>query len=116
MKTSNRKQFKNSKVVIFFTAFALLFSSLAFALTLDEAKEHGLVGEQTNGYLGAVVQQSDVQSLIAEINAKRKSKYTELAERNNISLQDVEKLAAKKAFERTDTGHFLLVNGAWVKK
>jgi uncharacterized protein YdbL (DUF1318 family) len=116
MKTNIMKKIKNSKTIIFFTAFALLFSSLALALTLDEAKQRGLVGEQTNGYLGAVVQQAEVLNLIAKINAKRKSKYTVLAKKNNISLQDVEKLAAKKAFERTASGNFVLVNGAWVKK
>ena len=116
MKTNIKKKMKNSTLMTFFTAFVLLFSSLALALTLDEAKQRGLVGEQTNGYLGAVAQQSDVLSLIAKINAKRKSKYTVLADKNSISLQDVEKLAAKKTFERTAKGHFLRVNGAWVKK
>jgi uncharacterized protein YdbL (DUF1318 family) len=116
MKTDIKKKMKNSTLMTFFTAFALLFSSLALALTLDEAKQRGLVGEQTNGYLGAVVQQSEALSLVAEINAKRKSKYTVLAEKNNISLQDVEKLAAKKTYERTAKGNFLLVNGAWLKK
>jgi uncharacterized protein YdbL (DUF1318 family) len=116
MKTNIKKKMKNSTLMTFFTAFALLFSSMAFALTLDEAKQRGLVGEQTNGYLGAVAQQSEVLSLIGKINAKRKSKYTVLADKNNISLQDVEKLAAKKAYERTVKGNFLQVNGVWVKK
>ena len=116
MKTNSRKQVKHTKLMVLFTTFALFFSALAFALTLGEAKERGLVGERDNGYLGIVVQQSDVQSLIAEINAKRKSKYTALAERNNITLQDVEKLAAKKAFDRTKKGHYLQVNGTWIKK
>ena len=116
MKTNNRKKLKHTKLTIILTAIALLFSSVALALTLDEAKQRGLVGEQTNGYLGAVVQQDDVLSLIADINAQRKIKYAEVADKNNITLPVVEKLAAKKAYERTENGHLLLVDGEWVKK
>lgn len=117
MKMNFNKQTNPAKFsVIFLTAFALLFSSIALALNLGEAKQQGLVGEQTNGYLGAVVQRDDVQSLIADINSQRKIKYAEVAAKNNISLQDVEKLAAKKAFERTEKGHYVLVDGEWIKK
>jgi len=34
--------------------------------------------------------------LAKEINAKRKGKFAEIAKRNNISLEAVEKQAAKK--------------------
>lgn len=95
---------------------ALLFCHTAFALELDDAKQNGLVGEQENGYLGAVVDRADVMALIGEINVKRKAKYIELANKNNITLEQVEKLAAKKAFEKTSSGHYLKHDGEWVKK
>lgn len=95
---------------------SLFFSSIVFAINLDEAKNKGLVGEKDNGYLGLVVNQKDVQILIAEINAKRKAVYMELATKNGITLQQVEKLAAKKAYDKTSSGHYLWVNGKWVKK
>jgi len=95
---------------------AILFSAFAFAIELDTAKATGLVGEQQNGYLGAVVESSEVMALISDINAKRKAKYQELATKNGINLEQVEVLAAKKAFEKTETGHYLQVNGQWVKK
>lgn len=94
----------------------LLFSATVFALELDSAKATGLVGEQENGYLGAVVESAEVITLINDINAKRKAKYQELADKNNITLEQVEKLAAKKAYEKTESGHFLRSNGKWVKK
>ncbi|GAA6183365.1 hypothetical protein NBRC116595_06130 [Aliiglaciecola sp. NS0011-25] len=94
----------------------LLFCSAVFALELDDAKQSGLVGEQDNGYLGAVVNRSDVMELVGEINVKRKAKYIELANKNNISLAQVEKLAAKKAFEKTAKGHYIKYDGDWVKK
>ena len=98
------------------TIVSLLFSSIAFAIGLDEAKDNGLVGEKGNGYLGVVIVQKDAQGLVADINAKRKAVYVELAAKNGITLQQVEKLAAKKAYDKTSTGHYLWVGNQWVKK
>ena len=99
---------------------SLFFSSVVFAISLDEAKDQGLVGEKDNGYLGLVVMQqhtpNQTQSLIDDINNKRKAVYVELAEKNGITLQQVEKLAAKKAYDKTSVGHYLWHNGEWVKK
>tara|TARA_R110000744_G_scaffold6217_1_gene21825 strand:+ start:3842 stop:4198 length:357 start_codon:yes stop_codon:yes gene_type:complete len=113
---SKEKIMKTALLPTFFAAASLLFSSMSFAIELDSAKEQGLVGEQTDGYLGAVVSQSDVLALIKEVNAKRKDKYNQLASKNNLTLEQVEKLAAKKAYEKTTAGHYVLVNGNWVKK
>ncbi|MFQ3219405.1 MAG: hypothetical protein ACI8R9_000725 [Paraglaciecola sp.] len=107
---------KNLTLATLLGAAALLFSSIAFAIDLDNAKDQGLVGEQTNGYLGAVVSNAEIQALIIDVNAKRKAKYAELAAKNNLELEQVEKLAAKKAFDKTQSGHYLLVNDSWVKK
>ena len=98
------------------TIVSLLFSSIAFAIGLDEAKDKGLVGEKGNGYLGVVIVQKDAQGLVVDINAKRKAVYVELAAKNGITLQQVEKLAAKKAYDKTSTGHYLWVGNQWVKK
>ncbi|MEP0177465.1 MAG: YdbL family protein [Paraglaciecola sp.] len=107
------------KTKIFFKSLiiiSLLFSSIAFALNLGQAKQKGLVGEKDNGYLGVVVASNDVQSLVNEINAKRKTVYAKLAEKNGITVQQVEKLAAQKAYDKTSSGHYLWTNGKWVKK
>ncbi|PKG97223.1 YdbL family protein [Paraglaciecola sp. MB-3u-78] len=95
---------------------SFLFSSVVFAIDLDEAKQKGLVGEKDNGYLGVVVAQKDAQDLIDDINAKRKAVYIELAAKNGITLQQVEKLAAQKAYDKTNSGHYLWVAGKWTKK
>jgi uncharacterized protein YdbL (DUF1318 family) len=99
---------------------SFLFSSVVFAIDLDEAKQKGLVGEKNNGYLGLVVIQKNVQNetqrLVDDINVKRKAVYIKLAEKNGISLQQVEKLAAAKAYEKTISGHYLWVSGQWAKK
>ena len=104
------------KFRIFLGAITILFSSLVFALNLGEAKDNGLAGEQQDGYLGVIVQQPDVAKLVNEINALRKAKYIELAAKNGITLEQVEQLAAKKAFQKTESGHYLKNNGEWVKK
>ncbi|WP_439332002.1 YdbL family protein [Pseudoalteromonas caenipelagi] len=105
---------KANKLIIAVAALGMAFSALA--LTLDSAKEQGLVGETESGYLAAVNGNAQVQALISDINAKRKAKYQQLAQKNGISLSQVEALAGKKAIEKTSTGHYVQVNGRWVKK
>ncbi|WJG10686.1 YdbL family protein [Aliiglaciecola sp. LCG003] len=95
---------------------SLLFSHSVLAVELSSAKQGGLVGEQDNGYLGVVVERPDILALVNDINEKRKAKYEELARDNNITVAQVEKLAAKKAFEKTESGHYVKVDGKWLKK
>ena len=48
-------------------SLVLIASSMAFsawAISLDQAKQQGLVGEMPNGYLGVVVASSEVSSLV----------------------------------------------------
>ncbi|MCC2615392.1 YdbL family protein [Aestuariibacter halophilus] len=94
----------------------LLVSAVALAMDIDSAKQNGLVGEQMDGYLGVVVDSTEVRELVADINAKRRSKYQELANANGITLAQVEALAAKKAYSKTEPGHYVQVDGKWVKK
>lgn len=95
------------------------WSTPAWSITLDQAKSQGLVGEQTNGYLGVVVANApaDVKALVADINQKRKSEYQSIAQRNNTGVDAVEALAGKKAIDRTPSGQYVrLPSGQWVKK
>ncbi len=94
-----------------------LLPTTVMAVSLQEAKSQGLVGEQINGYLGAVKSSAEVQQLINSINNARKQHYNEIAQRNNTSVDIVEKLAGKKAIEMTPSGQFVkLSSGGWVKK
>jgi len=92
--------------------------SVGWALGLQEAKSQGLVGEQSNGYLGVVKGGgADVKALIDDINAKRKQTYQDIARRNNTSLDAVEALAGKTAIEKTPSGQYIrLPSGEWIKK
>ena len=95
------------------------WSGPTWAISLQEAKAQGLVGEQANGYLGLVKSgaSAEVKTLMNEINVKRKQEYQGIARRNNTELNVVEALAGKKAIERTPPGQYVkLPSGQWVKK
>lgn len=95
----------------------LAFNSAAFAISLDEAKAQGLVGEQLDGYLGLVVQNNEARKVVEDVNAKRKQVYLKLAQKNGVSAEVVAKLAAEKAAEKTASGHYIQnMQGEWVKK
>ena len=98
--------------IVFLT---LLVSVSAFSLTLQEAKEKGLVGEQPNGYLGIVSNSQEVSGLVADINQKRKEAYQDIAKRNQTSVEAVEVLAGQKAIEKTPKGQFIKTPGGWTQ-
>jgi len=102
------------------STFGLLAASMAFsawAISLDEAKQQGLIGEMQNGYLGIVVDSAEAQRLVASVNEKRKSIYLNLARKNEITMAQVTALAGEKALSKTQSGHFIKnAAGQWVKK
>ena len=99
--------------VILWTAIA----SSAFALSLDEAKANGLVGEKANGYLGPVnPANAEAQALIEDVNQKRRQAYEEIAKRNGTNIQAVQTLAGEKAIQNTKPGNFVEGAGGWMKK
>ncbi|CAI4031022.1 hypothetical protein DNFV4_01454 [Nitrospira tepida] len=89
----------------------------AWALSLDEAKAKGLVGEKPSGYLGVVSGGGEVQALVNDINQKRRQAYEDIASRNKTNIKDVESLAGEKAIQNTKPGHFVQSpSGQWIKK
>ncbi|MEJ2308326.1 MAG: YdbL family protein [Gammaproteobacteria bacterium] len=100
------------------TAFmlALLLATPALALDLDTAKARGLVGESSNGYIGAVQSNAEVNALVRSINSQRKSHYQEISRKNGTSLSAVEKLAGDKLIRRASPGEYVNRGSGWVKK
>jgi uncharacterized protein YdbL (DUF1318 family) len=96
----------------------LLFAVVALAANLDQAKRDGLVGERADGYLGVVVGvvPPDVVSLVTDVNAKRKQQYQRIAKTNGLTMDQVQALAGKKAIEKTRSGDWVKLNGAWQRK
>ena len=103
---------------------ALLISLLAVFVaiassSLSQPKADGLIGEQYNGYLGLVAQNTpaDIKKLVAEVNAKRKAGYQKIAAKQGASLSDVEKVGGNTAIEKTLRGNYIRdASGTWRKK
>ena len=95
---------------------ALQVSFTSFALDIDTAKSQGLLGEQTNGYLGVVVKNNaEATKLADEINRLRKQKYAEIAAKQKTALSNIETIAGTKLIERAraDKEFYQTANGSW---
>jgi uncharacterized protein len=100
---------------ILFLSVFLSFS--ASALTLKEAKQSGIVGEQMDGYLGIVRAHADAKRLILAVNTKRLNVYQKLAKNNKLPVASVAKLAGEKAIAKTAKGNYIRsAQGRWIKK
>lgn len=104
-----------TRIITLLCAALLSFSS--FAISLQDAKDQGLVGEQLNGYLAVVKPAAGVAELVKDINAKRQAQYEKIAKQNGIAVADVAKLAAAKVIAKAEKGHMIQDNsGNWIKK
>ena len=105
------------KSLIALLGAGLLFSSAVFALTLDQAKQQGRVGETLSGYIVAIKQDKETLALVQQINTGRAEKYQEVANNNHISREDVAKMAGQKLVERAASGEYVRGNnGQWLRK
>lgn len=77
-------------------AACALIAGSAFALDLHSARVGGLVAEKPSGYIEAVKPSSEVNSLVAEVNAKRKAEYERIAKEKGTSADAVAALAAQE--------------------
>jgi uncharacterized protein len=102
-------------------AIALLCTPV-FALQaeeIDAAKQAGIVGEQSDGYLGLVRSDAaaEVQALVSEVNTKRRAAYEEIATRNGTPVDAVARLAGAKLVERAAPGQYVRDDtGRWKQK
>ncbi|PSV27121.1 YdbL family protein [Photobacterium sp. GB-56] len=107
------------KFVLSVLSGLLLLSSVAHALTLQQAKQHGLIGEANNGYVASVqpTPSPSLRALINSVNNKRQQGYLHISKKNNLSLDDVTSMAQEKAVKKTLPGqYFQTKTGDWVKK
>ena len=88
------------------------------ALDLDAARQQGLVGEQSDGYVGAVSASpsAEVEALVTEVNAKRRAAYAEIAKKNGTAPEAVGVLSAQKLIERAPAGQWIYDKGRWMQK
>ncbi|AZI89751.1 DUF1318 domain-containing protein [Kosakonia sp. CCTCC M2018092] len=94
-----------------------LVSGIAQALTLDEARSQSRVGETLNGYIAPLRQDRETLALVERINKARTESYQQLADRNNIPVDDVANMAGQKLVERAKPGEYVRgINGKWLRK
>jgi len=102
-------------IAVFLLSTFVSFST--WALTLQQAKQAGMIGERTDGYLGIIKGSADAKTLVLSVNKKRLKVYRNLAKKNKISLNNVAILAGKKAIAKTMKGNYIQsTQGGWVKK
>ncbi|WP_213714500.1 YdbL family protein [Cedecea lapagei] len=95
----------------------LLFSTSVMALTLNEAREQGRVGETLSGYIAPIKQDPETLALVQSVNEGRARHYQQLADTNNVSLNEVARLAGQKLVDRAPAGEYVRgLNGQWMKK
>ena len=105
---------KKSLAIILLT---LGLCAQASALTLNEARSQGRVGETLDGYLAPVAQDRETLALVAQINQARTDSYQKLADSNNLPVDEVAKMAGIKLVERARPGEYVKgINGKWLKK
>ena len=98
---------------------ALILSGIAihtpaFALTLDEARTQGLVGERPDGLIAAVpsTASTDIAALVAEINKARLDSYKQLAAKDGVPVEAVQAIAGEKLMGRARTSGWYVMNSA----
>jgi len=98
---------------------ALSLSMPAFALSLDEAKSGGVVGERATGYLGIVISSpsAEVKAMVNEINGKRRALYQQKAGKAGVSLDVMELRTGQRLQEMAPAGEYIQDgNGQWRRK
>ncbi len=114
---------RNTNTILFSIMAGLLFSGSALAMDwnslkpkYEQAKAMGIIGEQPNGYLGVIKQSSDADLIVSNVNEWRKKRYQQTALEQGIPLNSIENGAGQRLYQRAEPGHYLLINGKWVKK
>ncbi|EBM3520889.1 DUF1318 domain-containing protein [Salmonella enterica subsp. enterica serovar Muenchen] len=105
------------KYLILWVLTLNLLTPSVWALTLDEARTQGRVGETLNGYLVALKNDAETQKLVLDINHARRASYQQLADSNHLPVDEVAKMAGQKLVERARPGEYVQgINGKWMRK
>ncbi|EHK1332539.1 YdbL family protein [Salmonella enterica] len=105
------------KYLILWVLTLSLLTPSVWALTLDEARTQGRVGETLNGYLVALKNDAETQKLVLDINHARRASYQQLADSNHLPVDEVAKMVGQKLVERARPGEYVQgINGKWMRK
>ena len=89
----------------------------AFALTLDQARSQGLVGELPNGYVAARGNAPGVSGLVDSVNRQRRQQYRQIAAQSNVPVAAVEQQAGQALINRLQPGHWYMTpQNQWMQR
>jgi uncharacterized protein len=97
----------------------VLWTGPALALSLDEAKAQGLIGERIDGFVGVVVANpsAEVDQLVERINRERRARYEEIAAQREAPFDAVARIAGERQIDRTPAGQYVAgADGRWRQK
>lgn len=91
----------------------------AYAVTLDEARAQGLIGEKPDGLVASVSSNtsSEIAALVASINSARLNSYRQLATKDGAPLEAVQAIAGEKLVSKArENGWYVMdASGRWSK-
>lgn len=98
---------------------ALFIPSSATALSLDELRAQGTVGERYDGY--AIVRTTPppagAAAFVEQVNAQRQKIYEQRAAQQGVTAGQVGRVYAKQLYDDLPTGTWFLDEaGRWVRK
>jgi uncharacterized protein len=106
----------NTLRILCFSLFSLIAAS-AYALDLQGARDQGILGEKSDGYVAVVKQAPGADQLAAEVNTRRKAEYLRISKEQNQPADVVAKLAAAQIVQKLTTGNkYQDANGGWNQK
>lgn len=104
------------QLILLFLALSMLGQN-ASALSLNDARAQGRVGETLSGYIAPLREDAETQALVKHINQARSESYQRLADANNLPMDEVAKMAGQKLVERARPGEYVQgINGKWLQK
>ena len=105
-------------VVAVAVALSATAPSPAGADALSDAKSAGAVGETPRGYIAPVgTATPETTALVEQINAARRIKYQEIAEKAGSTLEQVEVVVGSRVIDRAPPGTYILdQSGEWRQK
>ena len=111
--------FSSRRTLIAAVALLPLTLAPALATDLDQARSAGVLGERPDGLVGTVVSpvNADIKMLVDTVNRERLAAYREVAAKNGIPLDAVQKVAGEKqiAKARTQGWYYMEPSGSWRK-
>jgi len=89
----------------------------AAAASLDQLRQQGVLAERYDGYVVVRQNKGGAAQLAAQINAQRRKLYTQRAQQQRISVDQVGRVYARQIWSKAPRGTWMLdASNRWVRK